>query len=47
MNLLVGGLIGAENVFLACEDYKTLEFFEMHTYLVPGAQCYSEIIEGN
>ena len=38
MPLLVGGPARAGNVFLAGEDLKKLELFEMHTSFEPGAQ---------
>ena len=40
MHLLVGGPARAWNVFLACEDEKILELFEMHLCHWPGAQIW-------
>ena len=38
MHLLVGGPARAWDVFLAGDDWKKLEIFQMHTCLWPGAQ---------
>ena len=38
MHLLVGGPAGTGIFFLACEDYKKLELFQMLTCPRPGDQ---------
>ena len=38
MHLFDSDFANAGNVFLACEDWRKLEVFEMHKYVGPGAQ---------
>ena len=41
MHLLVGGLAGVANLFLASEHWKKFEIFEMHSNLGHGAEMLS------
>ena len=47
MHLLVGGPTGARNMFVACEDYQSLNFLRFLHVLDLVPQCSSDMNERN